>query len=185
MANIKKVMKILAFVELNNDNTQVLHKNKGELGLTFWGIYQTAHPTLKIWNTINQYLKIEPDFKKLGQALVNNNEIMKDVEDFYKRTFWDRMWLDKVDSQHKANEMFVFGVNAGVGRAVRLAQIVSGAVADGLVGPKTIEAINKCDDKMFDARFDEEEIKYYEAIVRNNPSKGIFLNGWKNRALAV
>ena len=55
MANIKKAMKILAFVEHNNDNTQVLHKNKGELGLTFWGIYQTAHPTLKIWNTINQY----------------------------------------------------------------------------------------------------------------------------------
>ena len=120
-----------------------------------------------------------------SKVLYSDKELLKEVEDFYKKTFWDRMWLDKVDSQHKANEMFVFGVNAGVSRAVRLAQIASGAVADGLIGPKTIEAINKCDDKMFDARFDEEEIKYYEAIVRNNPSKGIFLNGWKNRALAV
>ena len=39
MANIKKAMKILAFVEHDNDNTQVLHKNKWEFGLIFWGIY--------------------------------------------------------------------------------------------------------------------------------------------------
>jgi outer membrane lipoprotein SlyB len=81
--------------------------------------------------------------------------------------------------------MFVFGVNAGCGRAVRLAQIVSGAVADSIIGPKTIEKINQCDEKEFDVRFDEEEIKYYEAIVANNPSKNIFMKGWKNRALAV
>ena len=79
----------------------------------------------------------------------------------------------------------MFGVNAGCNRAIRLAQIVSGAVADGIVGPKTIEAINRCDEKVFDAKYDAEEIKYYEAIVSNNPSKNIFMKGWRNRALAV
>jgi lysozyme family protein len=117
--------------------------------------------------------------------LYADSELLDEVKKFYKEKFWDRMWLDKVESQHNANEIFVFGVNAGCGRAVRLAQIVSGAVADGVVGPKTVEAINRCDDKVFDAKYDEEEIKYYEAIVRNNPSKNIFMKGWKNRALAV
>ena len=149
------------------------------------GIYKTAHPKLNMWAKIEEVVSRMGNVSNASKVLYSDKELLKEVEDFYKKTFWDRMWLDKVDSQHKANEMFVFGVNAGVGRAVRLAQIVSGAVADGLAGPTTIEAINKCDDKLFDARFDEEEIKYYEAIVRNNPSKGIFLNGWKNRALAV
>ena len=142
MANIKEAMKILAFVEHNNDNTQVLHKNKGELGLTFWGIYQTAHPTLKIWNTINQYLKIEPDFKKLGQALVNNNEIMKDVEDFYKIHFWDKMKLDLVSSEHKQLELLCFAIVAGVPTCIRKLQQLLNTKVDGIIGNQTINALN-------------------------------------------
>ena len=184
MAKMSEVFDIMLKLEFNSP-ANALHRNKTESGWTFMGIYQTAHPKLKMWDKIEEVVSRMGNVVNVSKALYSDKELLKEVEDFYKKTFWDRMWLDKVDSQHKANEMFVFGVNAGVGRAVRLAQIVSGAVADGLIGPKTIEAINKCDDKMFNARFDEEEIKYYEAIVRNNLSKDIFLNGWKNRALAV
>ena len=185
MANIKKAMKILGYVEHNNDNTQVLHKNKGELGLTFWGIYQTAHPTLKIWNTINQYLKIEPDFKKLGQALVNNNEIMKDVEDFYKIHFWDRMRLDEVHSQHIANEIFIFRVNVNWKIAIKETQKLIGVEADGLIGSKTLSVLNSFNENKFDRDFDEVEIKYYESIVKNKPHLAVNLKGWFNRARYV
>ena len=184
MAKMSEVFDVMLKLEFNSP-ANALHRNKTESGWTFMGIYQTAHPKLKMWAKIEEVVSRMGNTANASKVLYSDKELLKEVEDFYKKTFWDRMWLDKVDSQHKANEMFVFGVNVGVSRVVRLAQIVSGAVADGLIGPKTIEAINKCDDKMFDARFDEEEIKYYEAIIRNNPSKGIFLNGWKNRALAV
>lgn len=185
MANIKEAMKILAFVEHNNDNTQVLHKNKGELGLTFWGIYQTAHPTLKIWNTINQYLKIEPDFKKLGQALVNNSEIMKEVETFYKVNFWDKMKLDEVHSQHIANEIFIFGVNVNWKIAIKETQKLIGVEADGLIGSKTLSVLNSFNENKFDRDFDEVEIKYYESIVKNKPHLAVNLKGWFNRARYV
>ena len=184
MASIDKAFDIMLKLEFNNP-ANALHRNKTESGWTFMGIYQTAHPKLKMWAKIEEVVSRMGNVANASKVLYSDKELLKEVEDFYKTTFWDRMWLDKVESQHIANEIFVFGVNAGCGRAVRLAQIVSGAVADSVIGPKTIEKINQCDEKVFDARFDEEEIKYYEAIVANNPSKSIFLKGWKNRAMAI
>ena len=49
--------------DYNNDNKKLLHKNDGENGLTYFGIYQSAHPNLKIWKIIEGYLRIEPDIK--------------------------------------------------------------------------------------------------------------------------
>ena len=63
MTDFEKAMKELANVEHSNDNSKVLHKNPTELGLTFWGIYQSANPNLPIWSIIDRYLKIEPDIK--------------------------------------------------------------------------------------------------------------------------
>jgi hypothetical protein len=42
MTDFEEAMKELASVEHSNDNSKVLHKNSTELGLTFWGIYQSA-----------------------------------------------------------------------------------------------------------------------------------------------
>ena len=71
MTDFEKAMKELASVEHSNDNSKVLHKNSTELGLTFWGIYQSANPNLPIWGIIERYLKIEPDIKKCGVILCN------------------------------------------------------------------------------------------------------------------
>jgi hypothetical protein len=88
MTDFEKAMKELASVEHSNDNSKVLHKNSTELGLTFWGIYQSANPNLPIWGIIDRYLKIEPDIKKCGaifqiqgpakaamRAIINNGYI--------------------------------------------------------------------------------------------------------------
>ena len=184
MASIDKTFDIMLKLEFNSP-ANALHKNKTESGWTFMGIYQTAHPKLSLWSKVNDAVSLSSSVAEASKMLYADKELLDEVKKFYKDKFWDRMWLDKVDSQHKATEIFVFGVNAGCNRAIRLAQIVSGAVADGLVGPKTIEAINRCDEKAFDTIYDEEEVKYYKAIVSNNPEKKVFLNGWKNRAVAV
>ena len=184
MASIDKAFDIMLKLEFNSP-ANALHKNKTESGWTFMGIYQTAHPKLSLWSKVNDAVSLSSSVAEASKMLYADKELLDEVKKFYKEKFWDRMWLDKVDSQHKATEIFVFGVNAGCSRSIRLAQIVSGAVADGLIGPNTIKAINAYDEHLFDKKFDSEEIKYYEAIVSNNPEKKIFLNGWKNRAVAV
>ena len=140
---------------------------------------------LMMWKQIDATVKRHKKLSDASVELYGNKVLLEEVKIFYKKNFWDRMRLDEIVDQHKANEMFVFGVNAGCSRAVRLAQLVVGTVADGLIGPNTIAAINSYDVDEFDREFDEEETKYYEAIVRNDPEKKIFLNGWKNRAKAV
>ena len=184
MADMNKVFDVMLKLEFNSP-TNALHKNKTESGWTFMGIYQTAHPKLELWSKVEDAISLSSSVAEASKMLYADKDLLEEVKKFYKEKFWDKMWLDKVESQHIANEIFVFGVNTGCGRAVRLAQIVSGAVADSVIGPKTIEKINQCDEKVFDVRFDEEEVKYYEAIVANNPGKSIFLKGWKNRAMAV
>lgn len=184
MASMDKVFDIMLKLEFNSP-ANALHVNKTETGYTFMGIYQKAHPNLVMWKQIDETVKRHKKLSDASIELYSNKVLLEEVKMFYKKNFWDRMRLDEITDQHKANEMFVFGVNAGCGRSVRLAQLVVGTVADGLIGPKTIAAINSYDVDEFDREFDEEEIKYYEAIVRNNPEKKIFLNGWKNRAKAV
>ena len=184
MASIDKAFDIMLKLEFNSP-ANALHKNKTESGWTFMGIYQTAHPKLSLWTKVDDAVSLSSSVAEASKMLYADKELLDEVKKFYKDKFWDRMRLDEIKEQHIANEMFVFGVNAGCGRSVRLAQKVVGAVADGLIGPKTIEAINAYDIDSFDREFDSEEIKYYEAIVSNNPEKKIFLNGWKNRAVAV
>lgn len=184
MASMDKVFDIMLKLEFNSP-ANALHVNKTETGYTFMGIYQKAHPSLVMWKQIDETVKRHKKLSDASVELYGNKVLLEEVKMFYKKNFWDRMRLDEIVDQHKANEMFVFGVNAGCSRAVRLAQLVVGTVADGLIGPKTIAAINSYDVDEFDREFDEEEIKYYEAIVRNDPEKRIFLNGWKNRAKAV
>ena len=102
---------------------------------------------------------------------INKSEILKNLKaDMKEAERLQREWFIKREEWSSQTEGAPYG-NEVDGKS----KIVS----------KDIKKQRKCDDKMFDARFDEEEIKYYEAIVRNNPSKDIFLNGWKNRALAV
>ena len=184
MASMDKVFDIMLKLEFNSP-ANALHTNKTETGYTFMGIYQKAHPHLSMWKKVDEVVAKHSKLSDASRELYSDAGLLDEVKKFYKKNFWDRMRLDEIKEQHIANEIFVFGVNAGCGRSVRLAQKVVGAVADGLIGPNTIKAINGYDVHLFDKEFDSEEIKYYEAIVSNNPEKKIFLNGWKNRAVAV
>ena len=185
MAKIDEAMKILSWLEHSNDNTRVLHKNKGELGLTFYGIYQSAHPTLSLWNTINQTLKKEPNIKKVSALLMKDSALLRQVNIFYKREFWDKMRLDEVNSQQIANEIFIFGANVHWKVALKEAQKLIGVTADGIIGSQTLRALNSYDENLFDRKFDDVEIAYYEQIVKNKPHLAHNLRGWITRALYV
>ena len=185
MADIKKVMDILYKVEFSSPK-DVLEKNPTEDGWTFMGIYQGAFPQLDLWKVIRQKLQqYNGDMKLVGSMLYNNATVREMVEAFYKKEFWDKARLDEVVSQQVANEIFVAGVNMGMKKAVMLAQKLVGVPADGLVGPKTLKAINAFDDAVFDEMYDMLEIDHYEMIIAANPSKRIYAKGWRNRAMAV
>ena len=185
MAKIEKALDILYKLEFSNEN-DVLERNATEDGWTFMGIYQGAFPQLDLWKVIRQKMQqYNGDMKLVGSMLYNNATVREMIQAFYKNEFWDKARLDEVVSQQIANEIFVAGVNMGMKKAVMLAQKLVGVPADGVMGPKTLAAINKFDDVAFDEMYDVLETEHYEMIIANNPSKRIYAKGWRNRAIAV
>ena len=184
MADFNKAFETLKKLEFK-DCSDALHKNEGEDGWTFMGIYQKAHPKADIWKELQKYQEIESDPKRLSQLLCNNIHALQEVKNIYRQKYWNRAKLYDVKSQKIAEEIFVFGVNAGIERAIKLAQKIVGVKADGIVGPKTLAALNSYNDKLFDIVFDAGEAEYYESLVRAKKKYAKFENGWLNRAKAV
>jgi hypothetical protein len=185
MAEISKTLKLVWEVEYNNDPKRALEQNPGETGLTYKGIYETAHPNWAGWTAVKSVLmKCGGDKKKAGIELENDVIVQKQVEDLYKEVFWDKMQLDKINVQKIADEMFVLGLNVGIGHAIRAAQRIASVQQDGVIGPKTIQALNKLDETVFDETYDILEVEYYEKLGEQ-PRFAQFVKGWRNRAYFV
>lgn len=184
MANFNEAFQILMRLEFSKPGN-ALHKNPTEDGWTFMGIYQTAHPHWAGWNEILGTAARGGDIEKISRALYASENLRAEVRRFYKEAYWDRMRLDEVGSQLKANEIFIFGVNVDVRPAVRITQQLVGVVNDGIVGEQTLAAINRYDEARFDKEFDRAELEYYNGLMQKNPKLRIYANGWRNRALAV
>lgn len=183
MANINEAFNKVLNLEFSSP-ADALHYNSTEKGYTFMGIYEVAFPNWEGWRLVKQELNKAP-MAKASSVLYYNQALQNLVLKFYKMNFWDKMRLDEVQSQKIAEELFVFAVNAGIPSAVRAAQKVINILADGILGSKTIAALNQADSKMFDVEYDKAEIAHYELLAQKNPTFNIYLKGWRNRALAV
>jgi len=102
------------------------------------------------------------------------------VKPFYKAKYWDKINGDRLPSgvDYAA---FDFAVNSGVSRSARYMQKIAGVPEDGLIGPKSLDAINACPpDEMVDAlcsaRLD---------FLKRLPTWNTFGRGWQTRVTEV
>ena len=58
-------------------------------------------------------------------------KLQEAVYDFYYSTFWKPYRLNEIEEQHKADEIFIFGVNVGMKKAIKKTQELVSVVADG------------------------------------------------------
>ncbi len=184
MADFKKAFEIVKRLEFK-DPSNALHKNPGEDGWTFMGVYQKAHPNSGIWKELARYQAITNDTKELSRLLYNNNAARNEVERIYKTEYWDKARGDEIASQQIADEIFIFGVNAGMKRAIKAAQEIVGVKPDGVIGPVTLKALNAYSEKLFDILFDASEAEYYASLAAQKERFAKFEDGWLNRAKAV
>lgn len=97
-----------------------------------------------------------------------------------KTMYWDRWKADQIESQSVAN-ILVDWVWASGNYGIKIPQKLLGVTVDGIVGPKTIDAVNTRNPReLFDmikiARFD-----FIEDICRKRPVNNKFKRGWMNR----
>ena len=186
MADFKESMKLLTFLEYSNQDWKLLHQNKNEDGLTFYGIYEKYNKDWRGWSIIKDQLKITPDIKTASRALAKNKILENLALERIKSNYWDKAKLDFINSQKIADEIFLFGFNVDMKIAIKKAQKTIGFTKenqDGIVGNMTIKALNSFDVNIFDIEFDKEEMKYYDAIIKAKPYLAPNKNGWYNMAL--
>lgn len=99
----------------------------------------------------------------------------------YKAGYWDILQADKIINQSIADICTDWTINSGT-KVIRNIQGILGVRTDGIIGPKTLAAINGYDCPMcLFNKIKEARKKYYEDIVAKNPSQRVFLKGWLNR----
>jgi hypothetical protein len=186
MAEIKEAYKILMEAEFSKNPNSFLHLNKTESGYTLGGIYQKWHPHAIDWDFISQIVDAcDHDIKRASRLLYFDTNTQKSVYSLFKLEYWDKNKLGHLDSQIIANELFISATNIGNKKAIQLAQELIEVIADGIIGVKTIRALNNYDEVDFSNLFDIKEKENYDEIIENNPDLAINEDGWNNRAELV
>jgi lysozyme family protein len=154
-------------------------------GETYKGIARKMNPGWLGWHIID-LLKKQKGFPDLLHS-ADETEVLKQLDyeekTFYYSNFWIKISGDKIENQLVANSIFDFAVNADDNVSIQLAQLVVGARQDGLIGPKTVEAINRFDPAYFLIAFALAKINRYVAICNKRPLSKKYFFGWVVRSL--
>ncbi|CAB5224417.1 zliS Lysozyme family protein [uncultured Caudovirales phage] len=99
-----------------------------------------------------------------------------DVENIYKVGYWDAMRCDELPA---GVDLLAFdmAVNKGVSRAARLLQQAAGVRDDGVLGPRSMEAIGKMPVKELIAKVSEGRRDFYRGLK----TFSVFGRGWLRR----
>ena len=105
---------------------------------------------------------------------------VEDATNIMKKNYWDRWKADQIKNQAIANTVVDWVWGSGVW-GIKIPQRILGVKDDGVVGAKTIEALNNQDPKKFLEKLYLARFSFLDGIVASNPSQKRFIKGWKNR----
>ena len=137
--------------------------------------------------TIGTWKQVGKDLN--GDGLINGEDLKlldKDliVDCVLKPHYWDRWKADQIKNQSIAN-ILVDWVWASGSHGIKRPQRILGVTADGIVGPKTIAAINAADPSKLFSLIKADRIKFVDEIVAARPANKRFEKGWKNRINSI
>lgn len=161
---------ILAPFILSFEGGYVNHPNdKG--GATNKGV------TLETWRVNGRDINGDGTIDEKDLKLITEEEATA----IMKKNYWDKMKADDIRSQSIANLIVDWGWGSGPGTAAMKVQRIVGEKADGVIGPKTIAAINAQNPEDLFKRIHDERKQHFENIVKKDPTQQVFLKGWLRR----
>ena len=154
-------------------------------GETYKGIARQRHPKWSGWaivdgvksNMVKQPFYGTPEYSRwvayLNSQLAGSPLLQKSVSEFYRINFW----VAGIEDQRLAEELFDKRVNCG-DIALRWMQRAAKVSADGVIGPKSLSAINAAEPSALLTEFNAAARQYYESIIARDPSQEIFRHSW-------
>lgn len=104
----------------------------------------------------------------------------KEWLEILKTMFWDKWKADQINNESIA--LILVDWVWGSGKyGIAIPQKAIGVTADGIVGPKTIAAVNAKDPKQLFDLIRKERLAYIERICRSRPTNLKYKRGWLNR----
>ena len=104
----------------------------------------------------------------------------KEWLEILKTMFWDKWKADQINNESIA--LILVDWVWGSGKyGITIPQKAIGVTADGIVGPKTITAVNAKDPKQLFDLIRKERLAYIERICRSRPTNLKYKRGWLNR----
>lgn len=132
--------------------------------------------TINTWKTCGYDKDRDGDIDTDDLRIINQ----QDVFSIFKKHYWDRWKADQIQSQDIANILVDWLWLSG-SPAIRIPQQILGVKTDGIVGEKTIQALNNMPVPGFFYAIKEERLLFIENIIQRNPSQAVFRAGWINR----
>jgi len=102
----------------------------------------------------------------------------KEASNIYRRQYWQRCKCDQLPPA-LAFLMFDTAVNQGVGRAIRFLQKSIDTKVDGIIGPRTLEAVRRREPQRVMIEFAARRMRHYGLLSIFS----IFGLGWSRRLM--
>ncbi len=104
----------------------------------------------------------------------------KDWAEILKTMYWDKWKADQITNQSVAN-ILVDWVWASGANGIKIPQRLLGVTVDGIVGVKTLSALNSRNPKELFEEIKKARIKFIDDICNARPANNKFKKGWLNR----
>jgi len=133
--------------------------------------------TIATWKAQGYDKDGDGDIDVADLKLITDQDVINVV---MKPHFWDRWKADKIRCQSIANILVDWVWGSGL-YGITNVQKLLGVQVDGVVGAKTLAAINRREPRQLFAEIKKARVTYINKLVQKRPSQTVFKRGWLRR----
>ena len=158
-------------------------------GMTIFGIARTRNPQWAGWRDVDKIIRDngwnvnnESHWPLIAKAC----KYLESIESFYRINFWNVIKGDQITSNAVAGSLFDYGVNTGMGTAVKNIQNCLKITSDGSFGPKSLATLNEyiVNGNVYQLlqEFTLRKLLRYVKIVKVDEDQIKYIFGWTSRS---